>query len=301
MKSQVIAICAALLAASPGAMAWGAGNVAVNAGADSDYLRLKFGEHGARVESYVLAQGNSFFGMTRDPSAEGAQFAEIARTIAPYLAIDHYYPAKDAKSADLIIVIHWGQTFIDHFYKKQAMYDAVSASAGHVSPSGEPGISRPAFTDPGFVSQDVEAAGVGGGNPGDNSRLLGYDSDLKKAQYAALGRPWGASKDSSQVSEDAFGEDIFNDMERYFVILEAFDFNTIKAGKTGVKPKLLWSVHYSITALGYNFTTALPVMSKVASNFFGRQTNGLLFNAGKVPAGRVEVGEPRTVAEPKAN
>jgi hypothetical protein len=301
MKHTVIAIFAALLAATPRALAWGTGNVAVNAGADGDYVRSKFGEHGARAESYVLAQGNSFFGMTRDRSLERAQFADIARTLAPDLAIDRYYPAKDAKSADLLIVIHWGQTFVDHFYKKQALYDAVSGSGGHVSPSGEPGISRPAFTDPGFVPQDVEAAGVGGGIPEDNSRLLGYDSDLKKAQYKALGMPWGASKDSSQVSEEAFGEDIFSDMERYFVILEAYDLNTIKAGKRGVRPKLLWSVHYSITALGCDFATALPAMSKVAGNFFGRQTNGLLLNAGRIPEGRVEVGEPRTIAEPKGN
>jgi hypothetical protein len=301
MKSPRIAICAALLAASPAALAWGAGNVAVNAGADSNYVLHKFGGHGAKAESYVLAQGNSFFGMTRDPSVERAQFTDIARTLAPDLAIDHYYPARDTRNADLLIVVHWGQTFVDHFQKKQAMFDAVSGSAGHVSPSNEPGVSRAAFTDSGFVSQDVEAEGAGVGSPGANAKLLGYDSELKKAQYQALGMPWGASKGASQVSEDVFGEDIFNDMERYFVILEAYDLNSIKGGRTGVKPKLLWSVHYSITALGYNFTTALPAMSKVAGNFFGRQTNGLLLNAGKVPEGRVELGEPRTVVDPKSN
>ena len=68
-----------------------------------------------------------------------------------------------------------------------------------------------------------------------------------------------------------------------------------------MKPKLLWSVHYSITASGYNFASALPAMSKVAANYFGRNMGGLVLDARKVPEGFVKVGEPRQVDDKKTN
>jgi hypothetical protein len=276
--------------------------VAVNAGADQDYVLHKFGgKAAAKAESFVLAQGNSFGGMTRDPSLEKAQFADIAKTLVPDLAVERFFPAKDPKAADLLIVVHWGETSVDHFFKQQMMEDILSGMVGHTAPSGEPGVSRSAVTDPGFSGQDVEAMAAGAAGPINNPQLLGYESELKKAQYRALGAPFEGSKPQYQLSIDTFGEDIFYENERYFVILEAYDFASVRNGRKGVKPKLLWSVHYSITASGYNFASALPAMSKVAANYFGRDMGGLVLDARKVPEGFVKVGEPRQVDDKKTN
>ncbi len=314
MKRIAAASCAILVAgfgAAPNARAGVNDSVAVNAGADQDYVRQKFGRAGAEAteETYAFAQGNSFGGLIRDPSLEHAQFMDIARALAPNLAVQRYFPAKDGKHADILIVVHWGLTYIDR--SLMPAEDLMKDAVGHTSASGEHGIPSGGIEEPGFMREDIDAmnshaaSGAGGAGPSDNAQLLGYDSELQRAQYRALGLPWGDSKTIGQISEETFGEDIFglnplsDARERYFVILEAYDFASIKEGRKGVKPRLLWSIHYSIGAIGHNFMTALPAMSKVAASYFGRNSGGLVLHAERVSNGSVEVGEPKSVDEGK--
>ncbi|HEY1849174.1 MAG TPA: hypothetical protein VGG37_08200 [Opitutaceae bacterium] len=268
--------------------------VAVNAGADQQYARQKYGAKGTapRAESYLLAEGNSFGGMMSDSSLEHARFQDIARTIAPDLALNRYFPAKDRNRADLLIVVHWGMTSIDRNHEdiQNLLKDA-----------------KDTFDKSSFIGDDVAAMGAVGGSGGkqagpvDNGQLLGFGSALQDAHYKALGLPWGGSKSLSQISEETFGEDISGSnplggsSERYFVILEAFDFSSIKGAKKGSKAKLLWSVHYSTTSVGTSFLSALTTMSRVAASYFGRNSGGLVLNAQNVPEGFVRIGEPRTV------
>jgi hypothetical protein len=304
-----LSILTALLAAV--SRAGGDDSVAVNAGADREYANQKFGgrDAGPKAESYVLAQGNSFGGLIGDASLQKAKFMDIANTLGPDLALQRYFPARDGKNADLLIVVHWGMTYIDR--SGPAIADQMMGVAGYRSVSGEPGITGGGIADSGFAGADVDAvnvlarSGSGAAGPSDNPQLLGFAEALHEARYRALGLPWGQSKTIGQVSEDAFGEDIFglnpstSAGERYFVILEAYDFASIKQGKRGVKPKLVWSVHYSIPALGRNFTSALPAMSQVAAHYFGRNSGGLLLHAEKVPEGNVEIGDPTRVEDKK--
>src|ERR1017187_1369044 len=93
MKRFAIAGCAAMavvLAVIQGGCAERVDSVAVLAGADQGYVRQKFGANGANptAESYVFAQGSNFGGLIRDSSVEHAQFMDIARVLAPDLAIE---------------------------------------------------------------------------------------------------------------------------------------------------------------------------------------------------------------------
>jgi hypothetical protein len=279
-----------------GSVAWAQGHdsVAVNAGADREYARQKFGGRGTdpKPESYLLAEGNSFGGLVADPSLDHAKFLDIARTLAPDLAVDRYYPARDRSNADLLIVVHWGMTYIDrnHESNENLLRDATNH-----------------FNKSSFIGDDIAAMGAfgnsggAGAGPEDNPQLLGYGSALQDAKYRVLGIPWGKSKTVGQISDETFGEDIFglnplsDSRERYFVILEAYDFSSIKGAKKGAKAKLLWSVHYSITSTGNSFTTALPAMSKVAASYFGHNSGGLVLNAKNIPEGFVRIGDPKTV------
>jgi hypothetical protein len=260
-------------------------SVAVLAGADQDYVRQKFGEHGAKpkAESYVLAQGSNFGGYLRDSSIEHSQFMDIAQVLAPDLAIQRYYPASDPKNADLLIVVHWGITTIGHSDSdpqtdlERLQKDRISA-VGAVEP------------DLALMSAKSEGAGTW---PEYNASLLGYKSAYAQEEYKSLGVASGMTETDRRLREDLMYD------ERYFVILMAYDYSSVKGGKKGVKPKLLWSNHFSMYAIGHNFATALPAMGKVAANFFGRNVDGLLLDAEKVPEGRVEVGEPKPVEEKK--
>lgn len=304
MNRTAIALCASLVAglgAAPFARAWQDGSVAVAAGADKDYVQRKFGEHGANAETFVFAQGKCFGGYLRDASLERTQFTDITRDLAPDLAVQKYYPAPDAKNADLLIVVHWGitsieenadhgQTDFDQLQKDGATYNA-KFSGGHGTPKG--GIA-----DPGYIASDLAIAYGQSASAStamdENAQLLGYTSELKKEEYSSLGVASGSTDMDRRLREDIADE-------RYFVILMAYDYRTVKEGKKGAKPKLLWSTHFSMRATGFNFTNALPAMSKVAGNFFGHRVEGLLLDARKVPEGRVDVGVPRTIDDKKAN
>jgi hypothetical protein len=268
---------------APHAFSWpsnrGLASVAVSAGADEGYSLQKFGGIGAepKAETYVLAKGTFFEGFVRDSSLAREQFTEIVRVLEPALAVDRFYPSKEPKKANLLIVVHWGSTYVDEAPDAAA----TGGAGGGGAAGGEIGrLSLPSFFWPeqlAYSDADI------------NYQLLGFDAARQKQYYRSLGLPMlrGPEADGRR----------FDDLYRYFVILEAYDFQTVGAGKVGPKPKLLWSVHYSLPAIGNNFSDGLPAMSKVAAKFFGRNIGGVLFRAQKIPEGVVKIGDPKEIDE----
>jgi hypothetical protein len=250
----------------------GLDSVAVAAGADEKYSQERFNVRDAKPkgESYVLAKGTYFAGFVRDASLENTQFADIARTLKRDLAVNQYYPSADSKNADLLIVVHWGATY---------------GGLGGSTVGGATARRRLWSNSDGYLWD--------GPNPDwfavIDSQLLGFDYMRQQDYYRKLGLSLLRAPDTYNKS--------FDGAYRYFVILEAYDFHSVKAGKTGPKPKLLWSVHYSLPAIGNNFTEALPEMSNVAAKFFGRNVGGVLFKAQKIPEGVVKIGDPKEIED----
>lgn len=127
--------------------------------------------------------------------------------------------------------------------------------------------------------------------PASNAQLLGYADELRKAEYESLAAPSGMSELDRRLQADLVDE-------RYFVILMAYDLGALHGLGKGMRPRLSWSTHLSMRAVGRDFGAALPAMSRAAGRFLGRQVDGLLLDGGAVPDGKVEVGVPRTVGEP---
>jgi hypothetical protein len=299
MKPVALARLSLLLAGGAlfvaGARANDADTVSVAAGADQDYVRQKFGEGGqkTRAESYLFARGSRFGGLLRDPSLENFQFSDVVRALAPDLAKQQYFPAPDRTPADLLIVVHWGITGVaedasngqadfQNLMKDVASHNAAVASGGIADPSAVEG-------DLNIIHGESTHSST---SPANNADLLGYSAAYQKAEYESLGAPSGMTEMDRRLRGDLIEE-------RYFVILMAYDFNSLKNAKKGSKPKLLWSTHFSVSAIGMNFSTALPAMSKVAAGYYGHNVEGLLLDAGRILEGKVEVGEPRQVDEAK--
>ena len=78
--------------------------------------------------------------------------------------------------------------------------------------------------------------------------------------------------------------------QRYFVVLMVYDFRAFLMDK---KYKELWETRFSVSMSNTDFTKALPKMAKDASNYFGRDSNGLQH----VPEGKVNVGEVKSLGE----
>ena len=287
-----IAACAVL----PAALAGPAESVAVAAGADPDYVqgRAGGGSPAVKSQSYVMAQGSFFGGCRRDASLERMKFTDIAQILGKELATQRYYPAADKKAADLLIVVHWGitsveedathgQTDLEQLNRDVAAYNK-SVGAGKL-------------TDPGAMNADIDMlrgeSAATGSSPAANAKLLGYDGELQKEEYRSLATASGMTEMDRRLREEIADE-------RYFLIVMAYDYTSVKGGRKGFGPKLLWSTHYSIRAAGHSFTAAFPEMTKVAARYFGRNVQGLLLDAGNIPEGRVEIGEPKTVDDAKA-
>ncbi len=294
-RANLVLMLAGSLQVYPSVLAGETDSVSVAAGADQGYVRQKFGEAGQKpkAESYLFAKGSRFGGHLRDPSLEDFQFSDVVRALAPDLARQLYFPAPDKSTADLLIVVHWGITTVDEdasngqsdfesLMKDVASHNAAVASGGVADPSAVEG-------DLNMIHGESSHSST---SPANNADLPGYSAEYQKAEYASLGAASGMTALDRRLREDLLEE-------RYFVILMAYDFNSLKNAKKGTKPKLLWSTHFSIRAIGANFETALPAMSKVAANYFGHNVEGLLLDAGRIPDGKVEVGEPRPVGETK--
>jgi hypothetical protein len=80
---------------------------------------------------------------------------------------------------------------------------------------------------------------------------------------------------------------MFDELEnnRYFVVLMAYDFQLLYKER---KHKLLWETRFSIRQMHHEFAEDLPAMAHYASQYFGRDSKGLIH--GDVPLGRVDVG-----------
>jgi len=109
-----------------------------------------------------------------------------------------------------------------------------------------------------------------------NAALLGYSGDLSMTGLKG-----------KRISDDLNYE---LSTSRYYVVLMAYDFQLMWREK---KHKLLWESRFSVREQGNDFTRALPAMAQYASEFFGRDSHGLLRT--HVPDGRIYIGDPTVV------
>lgn len=268
---------AAIGAAGP---AWGAAAVAISATAAPEYQRTEPGRGEVRVETYVFTQGRHFDGSSRDSGVEKTPFVEIAKTLAPGLARQNYFPAKDPDLAELMIVVHWGATQVYDDPEKQftteRLNSAIAAYSAQIAAMGNADsteLSQALSSRNSAATQQERTIAA-------NAALLGYETSLAKE---------GASL---MASTDEITMRVELAEERYFVILMAYDYQALKKEK---KRKLLWVTRMSVRSPGNNFTGAMPAMTRAASDFFGKQQDTLARVNPKLRDTRIEVGLPTVV------
>jgi hypothetical protein len=283
--------------------------VVINAAASKAYTQRKFVNGVAQPESYVFYEGKYFGGLTRDLSMVHTSFMDIAKVLAPNLAKQNYLPTKDIKAADLLIVVNWGTTVTDDTGKKsdpntafdltdafQAVqaYNAFEGGKGGMGSGGPTSGDSPSMTSAdqalGELTQDLmqnQAKAMSAQKFAEsNAALLGYTA----AMHKEMAGQWASANGLSSEAESHLAD---LDEDRYFVILLAYDFKKIRnygnAGASSTQP--VWSVRMNIRADGNNFTEALPAMSKVAADYFGKQLDDLMSAQTRVGKNsRVEIG-----------
>lgn len=264
--------------------------VAVSSTSTEEYAQQKFGKGEPKPETYLFFQGKFFGGDVRDPNLEHAQFIDIAKTLAESLVRQKYYPTKDQKNADLLIVVHWGVTSIYENPNKQLdterLYAAQTADAAAQEASAS--LDHSALNLE-LAIGDLER-GTQENSVAYNARLLGFNQELANQKVGKV-----IDMNSGMTPEEFSLREQLSE-ERYFVILMAYDYKTMKKDQ---KPKLLWSTRFSIRSPGRSFTKSLPDMSKVASAYFGQALDSLKQETPGAKEGKVELGIPRVVGDGK--
>ncbi|HWA08774.1 MAG TPA: hypothetical protein VG838_04820 [Opitutaceae bacterium] len=264
--------------------------VAVSSVSTENYAAQKFGPKAPKPETYLFFQGHYFGGTTRDPDLEHAQFLQIAQTLGENMVRQNYFPTKDQKNADLLIAVHWGVTTTYENPNRQMDLDRLNDAMATDIAKG------PNNMDHSEVNSELAIADLEQGTKEyyikENSRLLGFDRQIAKEADPSTA---SGTTNSSFMSSGELDLRQLLDEERFFVILMAYDYHTMKKG---TKPTLLWSTRFSVRAASNRFTVVLPEMSKAAADYFGRNMDGLKFEAPGLKQGQVDVGTPTVVKTP---
>ena len=260
---------------------------AVYSSASPGYVRERLPDGSYRSETYVVGNGGQAAGTLSNASADEVSFPAIVRLMAGPLADRKYLPARDAKSADLLLVISWGRTIPFNDAPERATTNEVFSAMNSLSAANQVVKETEARgqlqrTADGIQSvnrsvRDANADALEGqlyqmqmfgnmrvrANEG-NARLLGYARDIS---------------DGDNPSRFAGNGTNYNDLvsdienERYYVIISAYDFRVAAQDK---KSRVLWTTRVSVQAKGNRFRDSVATMLANAGAHFGENTGRLI-------------------------
>jgi hypothetical protein len=189
-----------------------------------------------------------------DPTLDSLSFDTIARMLAAPLASQNYVPSRDPRSTNLLVMVNWGTTI------------------GGVNTTDGP------LRD--LINYN-------------NAKLLGFGSErfiqsLVDPGTVVYGRNF-MTRLLDEVHSDVLGA---VEVNRYFVILRAYDFQSAWRQKN---LRLLWETRFSLAERRHDFGRELPAMARDAALYFGRETYGIVYKP--IPEGQVRVGEATTVKD----
>lgn len=266
----------------------------------NNYQRPTRPDGSDKILTYVIAKGGAEPGTYPDQSMDDVRFDGIVRVLGKFLAKQAYFPAKDGKKADLMLVVHWGKTkpfddatgesIVDQglqkFQSLQAMHEGIGRSPGFNAPAAQDpvtsalreaaseemvqGMTEIRFAQDARIDADRH-----------NANLLGYTAELIRRDNPSL--YGGAGTAYYDLIEDI-------ESERYYVSVTAYDFQ--QALKNNNK-KGLWRTVASIDARGNRFDERLADMVERASRYFGRDSGRLIRQFEYTP--HINLGELKTL------
>jgi len=236
------------------------------------YVRERNPDGSFRPETYALGNGGmvssassgvdamaisasggiSGGGVVADPTIDDMRFGELARTLSRPLAEQSYVPTRNPDGTQLLIMVHWGRS-----------------SGSYQSRDG----NYKDYTD------------------ARNAQLMGFDADRFVRERTDVSTVFlGRSIRSFIIDNVHSGEIAALQMDRYYVIMQAFDF---QAAWKERRIKLLWETRFSLSEREHDFQKELPTMAHTASKYFGQDTEGLV--RARIPEGQVDIGDVKSL------
>jgi hypothetical protein len=256
-------------------------STAVFSRVSKEYKRERLPDGSFKPEFYALGEGGVVAGTMRDKTAERVKFANIVRLTMPLLTQEGYHYAQEAQQADLLLVLHWGNTLPYNSINYQQSLAPVGQALSEIqrikSAGGVGGDldSANAALDQAITMEEMERM-IRNQFVAPNARLLGYIEDIND------------NNDIRRLVGVTRYDDLMADVEesRYYVIISAYDFKElVQHGKQ----KLQWVTRVSVRTPGNSFDDSVTAMLKNASHYFGRESGKLI--RGEELRGRVDLGE----------
>jgi hypothetical protein len=266
---------------------------AVYAKVANNYKREKLPDGSFKPEYYAISKGGFIPGIGRNASIDKVPFATIAGVVEQYLGKQEYHMANNAKSAQLLLVVKWGETvpFNDGTYRNRV--DQLTSAMNNVQMTKVSGpIQR---TADGIQSPQNAVAQSAQGELESELLMINMANrarDESNEHNAVLLGYMDEINSSNNMSRFAGGGDHYDDLisdiesSRYFVIISAYDFKAVVQNKG---TKLLWSTRVSVQAQGNRFDDQLVTMIANASRQFGRDSGRLVRQYQRTPS--VNLGE----------
>jgi hypothetical protein len=259
---------------------------AVNSRVASDYVRGRTPDGLLQPEYYTFGKGGVWGGPIADESVDHMGFLDVAHVIAPALASEKYYPASDPAKTRLLVMVYWGTTGV-----AESLSNSVSV-ANYQTAANNPDLTSTNYSVKNDAMAQMSQAltmlamtnRLRDQIDFKNAAMLGYDAE------GTIGTDYGRYISHTALGTRAKDDVAEIEMNRYFVVLMAYDFQLIWKEK---KHKLLWETRFSINEGHNRFDHALPVLAQYASQYFGQPTNGL--QRSRVLDGKVEIGAPTMV------
>jgi hypothetical protein len=294
--------------------------LAVYSKAQNGYVRTRNSDGSFQPESYILEAG-----VRKNPSESSTydklSLEDVAQAIAKPLEIQDYWPSEDPATTNLLILVYWGSTLVPddiHPYENRASVQKESVATFNYERTGKespvaPPPTEAAISNPGYVDQMtdrqlyVATEGQGLNHvPSIRSLVMSEGSPQEQVNLSlGLEAKQDALTDSRNAAILGYADTILSkkpvdrplkeliselEQHRYYVVLLAYDYRT--ARQFG-QHKLLWEARFSILERGNDFEQSIAAMALAASNYFGRDSNGLIHN--NLKEGHVEVGEPKAL------
>ena len=296
------------------------GIMAVYSSVSPAYVRTAGPGGSFKPETYAFGEGGDLGGPMKDATIDKLRFLDIARMIAPSLAAQNYLPStsKDPGKTDLLIMVYWGTTrgTSGADSPEYQIAQALMPSPLWIAPAGNPnagGASTLAGVNTSAFCRSCRNWSGGQAVAGEQqqSAVLGAARDSALEQSWTMIHAANQQRDKQNLANAAilgylpemkrvagykmtalhqFQEDIIDDVEenRYFVVLLAYDFQTLWKHK---QRKLLWETRFSIRERGNDFSKELGTMTRYASRYFGKGSDGLIRRP--LPEVRIIIGDPK--------
>jgi hypothetical protein len=286
---------------------------AISSKVSADYVRAMLPDGSFKPEAYTFGRGGYWSSPLNDTSIDNMDFMDVLRALAGPLAKRSYVPSKDPKQIKLLIMVYWGTTHaLERASESMAYQDASRTNqefnmaqsrekwaAEERQRASNTGGGANAAIATGVANTDAEITNLLESQLIVNLATIKNENDRRLLEDKRIAMLLGYESwwNSTMSAPDAsvLGKrraDMLDELEhyRYFVVLMAYDYQLMVRQK---KHKLLWEARFSIVQLRNQFNRQLPSMILAASQYFGRDSNGLTRQP--LPAGRVDVKPPTLI------